>query len=331
MPVQVLNGKSDSFQMVKSQQQVSANQGRLDAFMTHSRPSTSAPAPATVTAAAPRSTAVPSASTAPPPVAMGSAPRPPAAPPAQHAGGRPSWVKAVPNNTAVSQHSAAPRDITNLPLTVGSGPAKGQQQHQTPHNSSPGKQSRLQSFFQPKQVANQQQQLQLSHGQQQLQLPHGRRQQPQQQQQPPPGQQQPHMLHGQQCMQAGSKHMQAAAELAMHILGAHNNVVSHQSDVQLNRQHPLAQDVPAQAGNHAWQQQHQQHQQQAFAHRPPTVKVSGVFADDDDFDDIWMSDNAFQAQTAVKAPAASVQQQQSIMAMPVIDLSGSPVHKKAKS
>lgn len=61
----------------------------------------------------------------------------------------------------------------------------------------------------------------------------------------------------------------------------------------------------------------------------PAVKVSGVFADDDDFDDIWMSDQAFQAQVAAKVPAAPAQQQ-TIMAMPVIDLSGSPAHKKAK-
>ena len=122
-------------------------------------------------------------------------------------------------------------------------------------------------------------------------------------------------------------HMQAAAAPPMQSVGAQNNIMPQQSDDHVNKhqQHPIALQVPVQAGNYAWQQQH------SFAHQPAAVKVSGVFADDDDFDDIWMSDHVLQAQVAVKAPALSAQQQESIMAMPVIDLSGSPAHKKAKS
>ena len=100
-----------------------------------------------------------------------------------------------------------------------------------------------------------------------------------------------------------------------------------QPAAHLPKQHQQAQQnqgmqAPVQMSNHAWQQP---------AHGSAATKVSGVFADDDDFDDIWMSDHAFQAQIGMKAPAASVQQQHSLMAIPVIDLVGSPVHKKAKS
>ena len=97
------------------------------------------------------------------------------------------------------------------------------------------------------------------------------------------------------------------------------------SDAHVNKQ--KQQPPVQQAGNYAWRQ----HEQLSSAHHSAAVSVSGVFADDDDFDDIWMGDHVFQAQVARKTPALSQQQQQSIMAMPVIDLSGSPAHKKARS
>lgn len=288
VPVQVLNGKSDSFQMVKSQQQVSANQGRLDAFMTQSQPSTTAPAASATTAAPSRNTALPSASTACSHAAMGPAPRPPAAPSGPNVPGRPSWVRTA-SNTGPSQHgAAAPRDITNLPHNFGAGlgPTKGQQLHPPPNTISPGKQTRLQNFFHPKQVTHQ-----------------------------------PHRHHQEQL--PGSRQMQRASALPMQ---ANNNSVPAQPHAHLLEQHQPAQQhqstwATAQVSNNAWQ----------HAHGSAATKVSGVFADDDDFDDIWMSDHAFQVQIAMKAPAASVQQQHSITAMPVIDLIGSPAHKKAKS
>ena len=124
--------------------------------------------------------------------------------------------------------------------------------------------------------------------------------------------------------------MQAAAALPLQSVSAQNSIMPHRSDAHVNKhtQHTPIQQVPVQAGNNAWRQQQQQ---LSSAHQPAAVKVSGVFADDDDFDDVWMSDHVFQAQVAVKAPASPAQQQQSIMAMPVIDLSGSPAHKRAKS
>lgn len=144
--LQVLNGKSDSFQMVKSQQQVSANQGRLDAFMTQSQPTTaaqtvvpSATAALTVSISALDATA-PHAATA---VAAPG----PAAAPAGHGSKRPSWVKAVPDHrsrgTAAPGNPARPRDITNLPLAVGSSPTRGQAKQPMPNTISPGKQTRM--------------------------------------------------------------------------------------------------------------------------------------------------------------------------------------------
>ena len=115
----------------------------------------------------------------------------------------------------------------------------------------------------------------------------------------------------------------------MQSVSAQRNFIAHQSKAHVNKQEqqPAAQQVPVPAGNHAWQQQ-QQHSMMTVPHQPAAATVSGVFADDDDFDDIWMSNHVLQAQ--VVAPVRSAQQQQSIMTMPVIDLSGSPARKKAK-
>lgn len=180
-----------------------------------------------------------------------------------------------------------------------------------PNTGSPGKQPRLQSFFQPKQVTNQQQQqLQASGEQRQLQLPNA---QPQQPQVVPGQQQQPHLLHRRQHhMHSGSKDMQGAATLPMQSVSAQSNIIAQQSEAHINKQQ-------------------QQHSMMMYSHQPAAAKVSGVFADDDDFDDSWMSNHVLQAPAvALKTPAWSAQQQQSIMAMPVIDLSGSPARKKAK-
>ena len=133
-------------------------------------------------------------------------------------------------------------------------------------------------------------------------------------------------------MHAGSIHMQASAALPMQSVSAQNNFIAHQSGAHVNKQkqQPPAQQAHVPAGNLSWQQQ-QQHSTMTYPQQPAAAKVSGVFADDDDFDDIWMSNHVLQAQAvASKAPVWSAQQQQSIMAMPVIDLSGSPARKKAK-
>jgi len=228
--------------------------------------------------------------------------------------GRPSWVKARPdqrsNRGIVASDSAArPRDITNLPLIVGASPSKGQAK-QLPNTVSPGKQTTMQSFFQPKQVLNPQQRLQQ----------HSQQQQQQQQQQ--------------QVSTFGN--LQTSA-------GASGNMFYTQGTMQNAAQQqgmPIRQAGPQQ-GSQSWQQppQHQQQWQQqqqqqmlAQAAPKPAVKVSGVFADDDDFDDIWMSDQAFQAPATKPAhnralPGAG----HSIQAMPVIDLAGSPAHKKART
>ena len=129
-------------------------------------------------------------------------------------------------------------------------------------------------------------------------------------------------------MCSGSEGKQEAAILPLQNACAQNNVTPQHFDahVQKHKQHPPAQQVPMQASTYAWQQQ-----QLSSAHQPAAVQVSGVFTVDDDFDDAWMNNHVFQAQAALRPPASSAQQQQSIMAMPVIDLSDSPAHKKAKS
>ena len=301
--------------MLKSQQQVSANQGRLNAFMSQSQPSTAAPAvPSTATAGPTASTSAPAAvshaSTAVAAPATAVAAPTTAAATSGITSGRPSWVKARPDQrsntgTIASDSAARPRDITNLPLTVGASPSKGQAKQPTPNTVSPGKQTTMQSFFQPKQVLNPQHRLQ-QHSQQQQQ----------------------------QVSTFGN--LQTSA-------GASGNMFYTQGTMQNAAQQqgmPICQAGPQQ-GSQSWQQppQHQQQWQQqqqqqmlAQAAPKPAVKVSGVFADDDDFDDIWMSDQAFQAPATKPAhnralPGAG----HSIQAMPVIDLAGSPAHKKART
>ena len=166
----------------------------------------------------------------------------------------------------------------------------------------------MQSFFQPKQVLNPQQ----------------RPQRPQQH------------SHQQQQQVSSFGNLQTSA-------GASGNMFQPQGTMQNAAQQqgmPIRQAGPQQ-GSQSWQQppqRHQQWQQQpqqqmlAQAAPKPAVKVSGVFADDDDFDDIWMSDQAFQAPAIKPAhkcalPGAG----QSIQAMPVIDLAGSPAHKKPRT
>jgi len=196
--------------------------------------------------------------------------------------------------------AARPRDITNLPLTVGASPSKGQAKQPMPNTVSPGKQTTMQSFFQPKQMLN---------PQQRPQRPQQHSHQQQQQQQ-------------QQVSSAG------ASGNMFHTQGTMQNAPQQQSM-------PIRQAGPQQ-GSQSWQQPpqqwQQQHQRLAQAAPKPAVKVSGVFADDDDFDDIWMSDQAFQAPATKPAhnralPGAG----HSIQAMPVIDLAGSPAHKKPRT
>ena len=312
--------------MLKSQQQVSANQGRLDAFMSQSQPRTAAPAvPSTATAGPTAITCAPAAAShastavAAPTTAV-AAPTTAAAT-SGTTSGRPSWVKARPdqrsNRGIVAPDSAArPRDITNLPLSVGASPSKGQAKQPMPNTVSPGKQTTMQSFFQPKQV------LQPQHSHQQQQ----QRQQQQQQQQ----------LQQQQQQGSSFGNLQTSA-------GASGNMFQPQGTMQSAPQQqgmPTRQARPQQGGQ-SWQQQQQQQQQWqqqqqqqmlAQAAPKPAVKVSGVFADDDDFDDIWMSDQAFQAPATKPAhnralPGAG----HSIQARPVIDLAGSPAHKKPRT
>ncbi|KAL0034775.1 hypothetical protein WJX77_006947 [Trebouxia sp. C0004] len=295
---QVLNGKSDSFQMLKSQQQVSANQGRLDAFMSQSQPGTAAPAvPSTATAGPTATTPAPSAASH---ASTAVAAPTTAAATSGTTLGRPSWVKARPdqrsNRGIVAPDSAArPRDITNLPLIAGTSPSKGQAKHSTPNTVSPGKQTTMQSFFQPKQVLQPQQ-----HSQQQ------------------------------QAASFGNLPKSAAASgNRFQPQGAMQNA-AQQQDVSICL-------AGTQQGSWSWHQppqHHQQWQQQMLAQAAPmlAVNVSGVFANDDDFDDIWMSDQAFQAPAPKPAhnlalPGAG----QSIQAMPVIDLAGSPAHKKPRT
>jgi len=183
-----------------------------------------------------------------------------------------------------------------------------------PNTVSPGKQTTMQSFFQPKQVLQPQQQPQ----------------RPQQQPQRP----QQHSHQQQQVSSFGN--LQTSA-------GASGNMFQPQGTMQNAAQQqgmPIRQAGPQQGSQSRQQppQHHQQWQQQQQQQRPaqaapkPAVKVSGVFADDDDFDDIWMSDQAFQAPAIKPAhnralPGAG----QSIQAMPVIDLAGSPAHKKPRT
>lgn len=308
--MQVLNGKSDSFQMLKSQQQVSANQGRLDAFMSQSQSAIAAPAvPSTATAGP---TAIISAPSAASHTSTAVAAPTTAAATAGTSSGRPSWVKARPDQRSIrgivaADSAARPRDITNLPLIVGASPSKGQAKQPTPNTVSPGKQTTMQSFFQPKQVLNPQQRPQQHSYQQQQQ---------------------------QQISSFGNLQPSADASGDMFQPQSTNGLqnAAQQQGVP-NRQ------AGPQQGSRSWQQppqHHQQRQQQqqmlAQAAPKPAVKVSGVFADDDDFDDIWMSDQAFQAPASKPAhnrtlPGAG----QSIQAMPIIDLAGSPAHKKPRT
>ena len=285
--------------MVKSQQQVSANQGRLDAFMTQSQPTTAAPAVASSATAGPTaSTSAPAAPPAAPQAGTAMVPPATAATTAGSVSGRPSWVKPVSDQrssrgNAAPVNAARPRDITNLPLAAVSSPAKGQTRHSMPNAVSPGKQTRMQTFFQPKHVVQ---------GQQQLSQ-----------------QQQQHLSHQQQP--AGHRSVQASAAASgdrMHSQGAAQHAP---------HQHALPQQWPQQLSQscHQLPQQQQQQQQHAMPSYKPVVKVSGVFADDDDFDDIWMSDQAFQAPVAQPAAGSSIQ------AMPVIDLASSPAHKKPRT
>ena len=306
--MQVLNGKSDSFQMLKSQQQVSANQGRLDAFMSQSQSNIAAPAvPSTATAGPTASTSGPSAASHD---STAVAPPTTAAATSGTTSGRPSWVKARPDQRGIvgPDSAARPRDITNLPLIVGASPSKGQAKQPTPNTVSPGKQTTMQSFFQPKQVLQPQQRPQQhSHQQQQQQ---------------------------QQASSVGNLQTSAGASGSMFQPQGTMQTMAHQQGM------PIRQAGPQQ-GSQSWQQppqHHQQWQQQqqqqilAQAAPKPAVKVSGVFANDNDFDDIWMSDQAFQA-PAIK-PAhnhALPGTGQSIQAMPVIDLAGSPAHKKPRT
>ena len=83
-----------------------------------------------------------------------------------------------------------------------------------------------------------------------------------------------------------------------------------------------------QLASQAWQPQ----QQRPPPVPQPAVKVTGVFADNDDFDDIWMADQPFQVPMAGAAHVLPVQHgcDQSVLSMPVIDLSNSPAHKKPR-
>jgi len=289
--------------MLKSQQQVSANQGRLDAFMSQSQPGTAAPAvPSTATAGPTASTSGPSAASH---ASTAVAAPTTAAATSGITSGRPSWVKARPDQrsnrgNAAPDSAARPRDITNLPLIVGASPSKGQAKQPTPNTVSPGKQTTMQSFFQPKQVLQPQQRPQQhSHQQQQQQ---------------------------QQASSFGN--LQTSA-------GASGNTFQPQGTNAAQQQGmPIRQAGPSRSWQQPPQHQQQWQQQQTLAQAAPkpAVKVSGVFADDDDFDDIWMSDQAFQAPATKPAhnralPGAA----QSIQAMPVIDLAGSPAHKKPRT
>ena len=313
--------------MVKSQQQVSANQGRLDAFMTQSQPSTSAAAASAMTAAPAASTAGPGAPSAALQEVPTAPPRPTAAsscvatsagsmgaPPAGNVAGRPSWVKPVTSIGGGLHKAAAPRDITNVPPKLVSSPAK----HQMPNTVSPAKQTRLQSFFQPKQVSpaypvqQQQQQPQQRH----LHRPQSQQlhcqQQPRWQQQ----QQQQHSWrpHGQQQQQQNGCSVSVTMQSRL-----------QDPDTQHHRQQHGLQKASAQTQG---QQQQAQQQLQCASAPKPAAQVSGVFADDDGLDDFWMSDQLLE-QAARRTPVAPAQAQ-SVLAVPVIDLSGSPVHKRTK-
>lgn len=270
LSLQVLNGKSDSFQMVKSQQQVSAKQGKLDAYMGPSQSAGAGPSSNTT-------------------------PYQPAQAHAQPVQGLSQATQAnrAPPLPSIPRLAQAPKDVTNMPSAVSSKTQQG-----SASAASPGKQTRLQSFFQPKQTAAQQ----------------------------APSDSRPVAS----WMRQGPV---VAPPATTHQLERHSSLRHEPTDNQMS----AGPNVNAARLSGARQElaacpnQQQMHAQALQQPAPQQAKASGVFADDDD--DVWVSDDFLMGhypQTLGQPSAQPAPLAHASMQPEMADVTG-PAHKKSRT
>lgn len=290
--------------MIKVQQQVSANQGRLDIFVGTSKSGAAAAAAATIQQ--PNTHQAKSSSSLSHRDAHLPAPSKAAYPPTDITN-----LPAVLVNKADARAQPVPQQAKQAVLHTGS-----QQTGQAVSKlSSPGKQAKMQSFFQPRQHI-------------QAGAPQGSRPTPSWVKQRPVDQQhmssQPRAPVAMQQQQQGQQQQrQQQQQLQQQVQGQQPQQQGQQQEQQWQQQERQQQE------RQQHERQQQERQQQQHSANLQATKASGVFAADDD-DMLWPQDDVFLSHHTAAASAAQPGLGQSSVQAELVDQTA-PLYKKART